>query len=73
MRALIPEDKTFLVGSADLCESTFVHWDNMVEFQNPKSGYGDYSGRQVRYGIREHAMVAAANGIAAWHKGAIIP
>ncbi|WVO24458.1 transketolase [Cryptococcus decagattii] len=73
LRSIVPEDKTFMVGSADLCESTFVNWDGMVEFQNPKSGYGDYSGRQIRYGIREHAMVAAANGLAAWHKGAIVP
>ncbi|WWC64906.1 transketolase [Kwoniella dejecticola CBS 10117] len=73
LKSIIPEDNSFLVGSADLCESTFVNWDNMVEFQNPKSGYGDYSGRQVRYGIREHAMVAAANGVAAWHKGAFVP
>ncbi|WWC95056.1 transketolase [Kwoniella sp. B9012] len=73
LRSVVPQDNSFLVGSADLCESTFVNWDKMVEFQNPKSGYGDYSGRQIRYGIREHAMVGVANGLAAWHKGAIVP
>ena len=33
LKALIPEDKTFVVGSADLLESTFVDWPDMVEFQ----------------------------------------
>lgn len=38
----------------------------MTEFQKPDSGYGDYSGRQIRYGIREHAMMAVANGMVAY-------
>ena len=33
VKALVPSDPTFVAGSADLIESTFVNWDNMVEFQ----------------------------------------
>ena len=73
VQALVPDDASFMVGSADLLESTFVSWDKMVEFQNPASGHGDYAGRQLRYGIREFAMVAIGNGLAAYHKGMFIP
>lgn len=73
VQALAPKYKSFMIGSADLLESTFVSWDGMVEFQNPESGLGDYAGRQIRYGIREHAMVAMGNGLAAYHKGMILP
>ncbi|THV05514.1 putative dihydroxyacetone synthase [Dendrothele bispora CBS 962.96] len=55
-----------VAGSADLLESTFVSWKDMVEFQKPESSRGDYSGRQIRYGIREFAMAAIANGMAAY-------
>ena len=34
IKALAPKDDSFIVGSADLLESTFVNWDSMVEFQN---------------------------------------
>lgn len=73
IQALVPRDDSFMVGSADLLESTFVSWDGMVEFQNPASGLGDYGGRQIRYGIREHAMVALGNGLAAYQKGMYLP
>ena len=73
VQALVPEDDSFMVGSADLLESTFVSWSDMVEFQNPASGLGSYRGRQLRYGIREFAMCAIGNGMAAYAKGAIIP
>jgi dihydroxyacetone synthase len=39
----------------------------------PESGLGDYSGRQIRYGIREFAMVGVGNGLAAYQKGMFIP
>jgi dihydroxyacetone synthase len=73
LQAVAPKDKTFVAGSADLMESTFVNFKDQVEFQKPESGLGDYSGRQIRYGIREHAMVAIGNGLAAYQKGATIP
>jgi dihydroxyacetone synthase len=73
VQALVPKDKTFVAGSADLLESTFVNFKDSTEFQNPESGLGDYSGRQIRYGIREHAMLAIGNGLAAYQKGSTIP
>jgi dihydroxyacetone synthase len=73
VQALVPKYKSFLAGSADLLESTFVNFKGQVEFQKPDSGLGDYSGRQIRYGIREFAMVAIGNGMAAYQKGMIIP
>lgn len=66
MEALAPTTKDIVAGSADLLESTFVSWKGMSEFQKPSSGLGDYSGRQIRYGIREHSMAAIANGLAAY-------
>jgi dihydroxyacetone synthase len=32
--ALFPKYNNFMVGSADLMESTFVHWKGQVEFQS---------------------------------------
>lgn len=34
---------------------------------------GDYSGRYIHYGIREHAMCAITNGISAFNKGTFVP
>lgn len=34
---------------------------------------GSYKGRYIHYGIREHAMAAIANGLAAFVQGAILP
>lgn len=73
VEALAPLYNSFMVGSADLLESTFVSWKGMREFQAPSTGLGDYAGRQIRYGIREFGMVAIANGIAAFHKGMFLP
>jgi len=37
-----------------------------LRFLQPESGRGAYSGRQIRYGIREFATAAVANGMAAY-------
>lgn len=34
---------------------------------------GDYTGRYIHWGIREHAMAAISNGLAAFNKGTILP
>lgn len=34
---------------------------------------GNYSGRYIHYGIREHAMCAISNGLAAFNKGTFLP
>jgi transketolase len=58
-------------GSADLTGSNFTRWQKAVDFQAPQTGLGDYSGRYIRYGVREHAMGAIMNGLHAY--GVIIP
>jgi transketolase len=45
-------------GSADLVESTFI------EFKNSGSIHETPTGRNIHFGIREHAMAAIENGIA---------
>ncbi|KAK8069140.1 transketolase [Apiospora phragmitis] len=58
-------------GSADLTGSNLTRWKDAVDFQPPSTGLGDYSGRYIRYGVREHGMGAIMNGLAAY--GTIIP
>ncbi|KAK1146525.1 Transketolase [Aspergillus melleus] len=60
---VIPE---LLSGSADLTGSNNTRWKNAVDFQPPEYGIGDWSGRYLRYGVREHAMAAVMNGLAAY-------
>lgn len=55
-----------LGGSADLTGSNLTRWSDAVDFQNPESQLGDYSGRYIRYGVREHAMGAIMNGLHAY-------
>ncbi len=42
------------------------------DFQNDKSGIGGYAERNIRFGVREHAMGAITNGIAL-HESGLIP
>jgi transketolase len=65
---VIPE---LISGSADLTGSNNTRWKNAVDFQPPDLGIGDWSGRYMRYGVREHAMAAVMNGLSAY--GTIIP
>jgi transketolase len=64
----IPE---LLGGSADLTGSNLTRWGDAVDFQHPSTRLGDYSGRYIRYGVREHAMGAIMNGLNAY--GLFIP
>jgi transketolase len=52
-------------GAADLAPSTKTNltFEGAGSFEAPDSGVGNYSGRNLHFGIREHAMVAAVNGI----------
>ena len=59
----IPE---LLGGSADLTPSNNTKVKNQIEIQP-----GQYTGSYVHYGVREHAMAAAMNGIAL--HGGLIP
>jgi len=49
----------FFGGSADLAESNLTHIKAAADVKR-----GDASGRNVNFGIREHAMAALANGLA---------
>ncbi|MEI9991128.1 MAG: transketolase [Rhizomicrobium sp.] len=57
---------TTVGGSADLTPSNNTKTKNITEIKP-----GDYAGRYVHYGIREHGMAAAMNGMAL--HGGIIP
>ncbi|RSM11323.1 Transketolase [Fusarium ambrosium] len=67
LESVIPE---LFGGSADLTPSNLTRWNGAVDFQ-ANNKLGDYSGRYVRYGVREHAMGAIMNGLAAY--GTVIP
>ncbi|MGE5425227.1 MAG: transketolase [Syntrophothermus sp.] len=68
-------------GSADLNPSTLTEIKNAGNFSHPASAVGDlqgsssggfsYAGRNIQFGVREHAMGAITNGIAA--HGGLIP
>lgn len=53
-------------GSADLAPSNNTMIKDSTDFQ-----FGKYAGRNLHYGIREHAMGAAMNGMALY--GSVIP
>src|SRR5438045_6632380 len=64
--ALVPAVPELLGGSADLTPSNNTRAKDMEDVKP-----GDYTGRYIRYGVREHGMAAAMNGIAA--HGGLIP
>ncbi len=81
MEAISPKLAALIGGSADLNPSTKSALKNAGDFQNPDSkpadvqgmvggGWG-YHGRNLHFGVREHAMGAIANGMAA--HGGLIP
>ena len=80
MNALAPKIPTLIGGSADLNPSTNTALKGLGDFQSPQlkatdpqgsvgGGWG-YGGRNLHFGVREHAMGAILNGIAA-HEGLI--
>jgi transketolase len=81
MQAFSPNLPGFIGGSADLNDSTKTALTNFGNFENPKTAVGDlqgaenggwsYAGRNVYYGVREHAMAAISNGLATFN--GIIP
>jgi len=74
----IPE---LMGGTADLNNSVFAWLKGMGDFQKPGEkpagvqgavgGEWGYGGRNIHFGVREHAMGAIANGLAAY--GGILP
>ena len=68
IQEVIPE---IVGGSADLTGSNLTRWKDAVDFQPLSTGLGDYTGRYIRFGVREHGMGAILNGMAAY--GTILP
>ena len=74
MQAFNPNLPGFIGGSADLNESTKTALINFGNFESPSTAVGDlqgsedggwnYAGRNLFYGVREHAMSAISNGLA---------
>lgn len=81
LNALAAKIPALVGGDADLAPSTKTTLKNLGDFQRPdwpdadtqgSSGGGwSWSGRNLHFGVREHAMGAIANGIAA--HGALRP
>jgi transketolase len=75
LNAIAPKLPTLIGGSADLNPSTFTALAKLGDFESPErdfqisqglSGGGcNYAGRNLHFGVREHAMGAAINGMAA--------
>jgi transketolase len=80
MNAIAPKLPALFGGSADLNPSTQTLLKNEGDFQSPDhkpkdiqgatGGGWSYQGRNLHFGVREHAMGAIANGMAA-HGGTI--
>jgi transketolase len=66
LSTLVPKIPYLLGGSADLSESTQTYVAGGGDF-----GPDNYGGRNIHFGVREHAMGAAMNGMAV--HGGIIP
>ncbi len=81
MNAIAPRLATLTGGSADLDPSTHTALEGFGDFHPPASPNDDtqgadsggwsYTGRNLHFGVREHAMGAIVNGLAA--HGATIP
>jgi transketolase len=66
LEALIPATPELIGGSADLTPSNLTFVKGMGSISA-----GNFAGRYIHYGIREHGMCAAANGMAL--HGGLIP
>jgi len=66
LEALVPAIPELVGGSADLTGSNNTYVKGQADFDYP-----DYAGRYVHYGVREHGMAAAMNGMAL--HGGVIP
>jgi transketolase len=81
MNAIAPRVPALTGGSADLDPSTFTALTGLGDFnptagkdvdtQGSEGGGWSYAGRNVHFGVREHAMGAIVNGMAA--HGGIVP
>jgi transketolase len=80
LNALAPRLPALIGGSADLNPSTHTELAGGGDFQHPGDALGDlqgavgggwsYAGRNIAFGVREHAMGGIINGLAA-HGGTL--
>ncbi len=80
MNAIAPRLPALIGGSADLDPSTYTALKGLGDFEASGAGVSDkqgsdtggwsYAGRNVHFGVREHAMGSIMNGLAA-HGGTI--
>jgi transketolase len=81
LNAIAPRLPALMGGDADLSPSTHTLLEGMGDFEYPDTAADDkqgsagggwsYRGRNLRFGVREHAMGSILNGMAA--HGGIIP
>lgn len=81
LNMIAPFIPTLIGGSADLNPSTHTVIQKGGTFESPLTDFGDrqgaiegvwsFAGRNIQFGVREHAMGAAINGLAAY--GGFIP
>jgi transketolase len=72
MNALAKRVPALTGGSGDLDPSTYTALEGESAFNPPAPGRDwSYAGRNIHFGVREHAMGAIANGLAA--HGAMLP
>ena len=81
LNSIAPRLPALLGGSADLDPSTYTALQGMGDFAAPTDNAGSrqgavggvwgYAGRNIHFGVREHAMGAILNGMAA--HGGVIP
>jgi transketolase len=75
LNAIAPYLPTLIGGSADLNPSTKTELTGMGDFEHPSRAEGDtqgsagggwsHAGRNIHFGVREHAMGSILNGMAA--------
>ncbi len=66
LEALVPATPELIGGSADLTGSNLTYVKGMGSVSA-----GNFAGRYIHFGVREHGMAAAANGMAL--HGGLIP
>jgi transketolase len=79
INAIAPRLPGLVGGAADLAPSTYTLMKGLDDFESPdlkgdrqgSTGDWSYAGRNLHFGVREHAMGAVLNGMAA--HGGLIP
>ncbi len=66
LNALAPKLGNLIGGAADLAPSTKTHLEGQGDFQ-----FGQYQGRNLHFGVREHGMGTVVNGMAL--HGGVVP